>query len=297
MEIRACSGQDGVARVFVGRTDSGKDLEFVESWDPGVSPEDKWVIIVSSLDGCPYSCSFCDAGGAYRGILSREEILQQILHLIESRYPDRRVPIRKFKVQFARVGEPSLNPAVLDVLETLPDTISAPGLIPCLSTVAPKGKEEFFHRLTAIKNRRYPNGAFQLQFSLHSTDDSFRKNLIHAKIWDLKMIRDFGETWFQKGDRKITLNFALCRDVPFEPDVVRSTFSPAKFLVKITPINPTTRGRQNRHRSAYPDPPAKVRQTVQALRDSGFTVIESIGDLRENAIGSNCGQFLSAHRP
>jgi 23S rRNA (adenine2503-C2)-methyltransferase len=34
---------------------------------------------------------------------------------------------------------------------------------------------------------------------------------------------------------------------------------------------------------------------VEALRQSGYEVILSIGEVEENAIGSNCGQYLRRH--
>ena len=34
---------------------------------------------------------------------------------------------------------------------------------------------------------------------------------------------------------------------------------------------------------------------VQALRAAGYETIVSIGELTENDIGSNCGQYLSAY--
>ena len=57
------------------------------------------------------------------------------------------------------MGEPTLNPAVLDVLDELPGLYDAPGLMPSISTVAPKGCDDFQERLMQIKynqlNRNY----------------------------------------------------------------------------------------------------------------------------------------------
>jgi 23S rRNA (adenine2503-C2)-methyltransferase len=144
MELIYSQGRENVAKAYVGRFDDGSHVEFVESWDPAVAPEEKWVLIISTLHGCPINCAFCDAGGSYRRKLTAVEMLTQIMHIVRTRYPDMHVPIRKFKIQFARVGEPALNPGVLEVLERLPGEIDAPGLLPCLSTVAPSGSEDFF---------------------------------------------------------------------------------------------------------------------------------------------------------
>jgi hypothetical protein len=50
-------------------------------------------------------------------MLTAEEILMQIDHMVNEWFPDGIVPASKFKIQFARMGEPSLNMAVLDALE------------------------------------------------------------------------------------------------------------------------------------------------------------------------------------
>ena len=53
------------------------------------------------------------------------------------------------------MGDPAFNSNVLDVLEELPLLYSAPGLLPTLSTIAPKGTDRFFERLGDIKEKIY----------------------------------------------------------------------------------------------------------------------------------------------
>ncbi len=280
----------------MGAPNGDKDLkvEFVESIQPPHSREEKWVLIVSSLYGCPVGCLMCDAGGDYKGKVSKEDILKQIDYLVTSRYPDRTLPQEKFKIQFARMGEPALNPAVLEVLEELPTIYDAPGLIPSVSTVAPKNTEAFFESLKQIKDRHYSNGRFQLQFSIHSTDEERRKELIPIDKWPLEKIASFGPQWMEPGDRKITLNFALARDSPLDPLVIKSIFSPDRFLIKLTPINPTHPAQENELRTAIdPDDPASGESIVKEVEAQGFDVILSIGEVEENKIGSNCGMYLT----
>ncbi|HOZ00153.1 MAG TPA: hypothetical protein PLL55_12205 [Candidatus Aminicenantes bacterium] len=137
MEVVARAGREDVAFVYVARTDRGRLVEFVESVQPPLRRHQKWVLIVSTLDGCPIGCRFCDAGGFFGGRLSAREIFDQIDDLVRRRFPDGRVAVEKFKIQFARMGEPALNPSILDVLEELPRAYDAPGLVISLSTVAP----------------------------------------------------------------------------------------------------------------------------------------------------------------
>ena len=90
MKVKAWTGSDEVAKVYIAEADGDRHVEFVESVEPPLPREKKWVLIVSTLFGCPGGCRFCDAGGSYGGKLSVDEILFQIDYMIDRRYPDRR---------------------------------------------------------------------------------------------------------------------------------------------------------------------------------------------------------------
>jgi 23S rRNA (adenine2503-C2)-methyltransferase len=294
LEIRHTTGDDELARVFVAQLADGSLVECVESVQPPVPRERKWVLIVSTLKGCPIGCPICDAGGDYRGQLTADEIAAQVEFLVRRRYPDGRVPIPKLKVQFARMGEPALNDAVLDALEQLPRRLEAPGLMPCISTVAPRGREQFFERLLRIKRRLYNGGRFQLQFSVHTTDDSARREAIPARTWSLERIAAFGDRFHEPGDRKLTLNFAPRQRTPLSPERLAELFSPERFLVKLTPINPTAAAtRAGISGLIDPDDEAGGRAIAERFEALGFETIVSIGALRENEIGSNCGMYVA----
>jgi 23S rRNA (adenine2503-C2)-methyltransferase len=238
----------------------------------------------------------CDAGGSYRGKLSAGEIMDQLDFMIRRRFGSGRIGAARLKIQFARMGEPSLNPAVLEVLETLPGRYDVPMLMPSVSTVAPARGERFFSRLTDIKHRLYGRGRLQLQFSIHTTDPALRDRLIPAPKWDFERIAAYAETFFADGDRKITLNSALARGAPLEASALRRHFDPARFLIKLTPLNPTYSARMNRLQgSIRPDAPEESDRVVRQLRREGFEVIVSIGETEENLIGSNCGQYVMRH--
>lgn len=296
MKIIASAGREDVAMVYIAEMESGNLVELVESLQPPLPREKKWVLLISTMFGCPVGCMMCDAGGYYRGKPSKEEILKQIDFFVRRRYPDGRIPCEQFKIQFARMGEPSLNLSVLDVLDELPQRYHAPGLMPSVSTIAPAGTHRFFERLLRIKNEKYPAGHFQFQFSLHTTDEALRDRLIPVKKWSFAEMARYGERFYAPGDRKITLNFALAQDTPLDPAALLAHFDPARFLIKITPLNPTYRARENALAS-YIDPfqGDENYPVAQALRTAGYQVIVSIGEVEENLIGSNCGQYLKRH--
>jgi 23S rRNA (adenine2503-C2)-methyltransferase len=291
MKIVAKAGKEDIAIAYVAEMDNGKLIEFTESLQPPIPRKDKWVLTVSTLYGCPVGCRFCDAGGYYQGKLSKDEIISQIGYLTKGRFPDRKVEVRKFKIQFARMGEPAFNEKVLGVLEELPQLCEAPGLMPSLSTIAPCGTGRFFEALLEIKDQVY-GGRFQLQFSVHTTDEGLRDWLIPAKKWDLERIAKYGESFYREGERKITLNFARGDRMPVDPDVLLRHFAPDKFLIKITPINPTYQASKNEI-SSYIVSDKESYDLIDALREVGYEVILSIGELAENQIGSNCGQHIT----
>jgi 23S rRNA (adenine2503-C2)-methyltransferase len=123
-----------------------------------------------------------------------------------------------------------------------------------------------------------------------------RDKLIPVKKWSFAQIAEFAERFYENGDRKITLNFALAKGMPVDAKVLASYFSPEKFLVKITPINPTHRAVENKLTSyidAYSD--RRDYEVIDSLESSGYEVILSIGEVEENRIGSNCGQYVMQH--
>lgn len=296
LRILYTRGTGELARVYIAELDDGSLIEFVESVQPPLRREEKWVLIVSTLKGCPVRCPICDAGGDYRGKLSADEILAQVDHMVRGRYPDGRVPAAKFKVQFARMGDPALNDAVLTALEKLPGRFEVPGLMPCISTVAPSGRERFFEGLLAIKREHYQGGKFQMQFSVHTTDEHARRRLVPVKTWTLEQMAEYGERFHESGDRKITLNFAPARGLPLEPKHLADIFSPERFLIKLTPINPTlSAARSGLTGLINPADNATCRRVADSFRAMGYDTILSIGELDENEIGSNCGMYVTSN--
>lgn len=299
MRVIAEFGTDDLARVFVATAGEKDDrlFEFVESVQPPIPRDEKWVLIVSTLYGCPVGCAICDAGSWYEGPISAEGILDQIYFMIDRRFANRAVPVPKFKIQFARMGEPAFNFAVIDVLRQLPEKLSAPGLVPSVSTVAPAGREQFFEDLLGVKDALYGGGRFQFQFSIHSTDRAMRARLIPVRSAPFEWMAAFGSRFRREGDQKVTLNFAVAAGVPVDPAAVAKVFSADDFLIKLTPVNPTMRAGESGLESGIdPDRPETGAELKSAFESEGFDVILSVGEADENRIGSNCGMFVSELR-
>ncbi len=293
MKILATTGNSDLATVYMADMGEGRLIEFVEACQPPYGRDERWILMVSTLFGCPVKCLFCDAGGGYQGKPTADEILQQIDYMVDEWFPDGVVSASKFKIQFARMGEPSLNMAVLDALEQLPKRYGTARLMPSISTIAPLGTDAFFERLIDVKDRLYSGGHFQFQYSIHTTDAARRDELIPVRKWNFERMAAYGERFHKAGDRKITLNFALAENSPIETDVLTRHFDPARYLIKLTPINPTSRATKNNLGSFIdPNRPETAEAISHPLLEAGYDVIVSIGEVEENEIGSNCGQYV-----
>ena len=295
MELLGKYGKEDLAILYIAKQNDSI-VEFVESLQPPIPRDKKWVLIVSTMYGCPVGCLMCDAGEYYHGKVSKEGMLEEIDYMVRARFPDGKVPIEKFKIQFARMGEPSLNKDVLEVMKDLPKIYDAPGLMPCISTIAPNGSEEFLDEMINVKNEFYPDGKFQLQFSIHSTSEDERRKWMTSNIWTLDEIAKFGERWYKGGDRKITLNFAVASDSIIDVDVIAKYFEPSKYWIKLTPINPTNKAKNNQLKSAITEENSEFFPLVQAFREKEFAAEISIGEWEENDIGTNCGQFATKYK-
>jgi len=195
------------------------------------------------------------------------------------------------------MGDPALNDAVLEAIERLPDRVDCPGLMPCISTVAPIGRDGWFDRLTEIKRRAFPGGRFQMQFSLHTTDEPSRRHLVPIRCWSHEQIARFGERFFVPGDRRLTLNFAPAVGLPLDPAALTRWFDPEIWAVKLTPINPTAAALASGLEGRIdPHDESGCRRVADGFRARGYETILSIGELDENAIGSNCGMYVDRLR-
>lgn len=296
MKILSSTGKEELAVVYVAQSSGGELLEFVESLQPPKTRDEKWVLIVSTLYGCPVNCKICDAGLYYHGRVSKEGIFWQIDNLIIRRYPNGKVPSKQLKVQFARMGEPAFNYHVLKVIEEFDLYFDAPGFMPSISTIAPKSSEKFFEELLDIKFRKFNHANFQMQFSIHTTDEKLRNELIPVKKWSFKDIGMYGERFFSNGDRKIGLNFAASVQYPVNPEILTEYFDPKKFIIKLTPLNPTYNSIKAGLTSVIDNADViNEHNLVNGFRKYGYEVILSLGEYEENYIGSNCGQNILTH--
>ncbi|MBI3297189.1 MAG: radical SAM protein [Elusimicrobia bacterium] len=289
----------GVAELYAAERldDPTRRLEFIDALDPGVPRAEKWVIMVSTQYGCCVGCAMCDAAERrFRGNVSAADILEQVRRVLAAHPELDPRTVKKLKLHFARMGEPTFNAGVLEALETLARGGALPGLLPSVSTVAPDcpTSAEFLQRLRAVKDRWFGGGRFQLQFSVHTTDPAARRALIPIRSWSLERMGEFARAWRRPDDRLVTLNAVSAPGLPFDADVLAAAFDPAHCLVKLTPVHPTRRAARNALVDDWNEPPAAVRARALALERKGFKVIINAPWPEETAGGVSCGQVASS---
>jgi len=277
------SAAAAVSRVF----------EFIDGTAPGAAKRRRWVMTLAVQSGCPVGCAFCDAGaGGYRGNLEAGEIVGQALR-IASDNPEldpRRHP--RLEVRLVRMGEPSLNPGVLEALRRLAG-LGWPGLTPSLSTVAPDSPaiRPFFEALLRVKEECFP-GRLELQFSLHGVEREARRRVVPLRTWPLEAIAAYGAR-FRDSDRKLILHFALDGRDALDPEPLLRAFSPGRFRIKLAPVNATERSRTLGFAPAWTLPPEPVARFAQALSRAGFEVGITAPWPEESRAGAACGQVGS----
>ena len=291
MKVLQNKGKKELALVYVAglRNDPKNLVEFVDACSPAVGDRrKKWVIIISTQLGCQVNCIMCDAGGGFRGNLSAAEMLGQVKTVVADNGLDPK-NCAKFKVQFARMGEPALNPQVMTALRELSELY--PNVIPCVATIGPGNCSRWFSELLIVRDLFTD---FQLQLSVNSTDEGWRDIIMPYPKISLSELAGYGKCFYRPGQRKTVLNFALHPRWPLEAAALRKTFDPKYFAVKLTPLNPTDAGSRNSLDLDQNTDPinGEMEEKAQSLERHGFLVIRSVGELEENDIGSNCGQAV-----
>lgn len=145
-----------------------------------------------------------------------------------------------------------------------------------------------------VRRGLYADREFQLQLSVNSTDEAHRDRLMPVPKLSLGELGSYARC-FHAGmpGRKVALNFALTEGIAVDAEAIARHFDPTCCCVKVTPLNPTQRSAQTGLCTALPpEAPGRAQALCEALSARGFEVIVSIGDVRENAIGSNCGMAV-----
>jgi 23S rRNA (adenine2503-C2)-methyltransferase len=286
-EARALTCDDGSTRKTVWRLFDGALVESVLMRYP-----DRTTVCVSSQAGCGMACPFCATGqaGLTRN-LSTAEIVDQVVAAarISAEGALAGGPTRLSNVVFMGMGEPLANynaviGAVRRLIDPQPDGV---GLAQRHVTVSTVGLVPAMHRLVAEKLQ------VTLAVSLHAPDDELRDTLVPVNTrWRVAEVLDAAWSYAASTHRRISLEYALIRDVNDQPERARllaSLLSGRLVHVNLIPLNPTpgsawTASRQESERAF-----------VRVLREAGIST--TVRDTRGREIDAACGQLAATDLP
>lgn len=277
---------------FLGLTDQPEPFAHTEM----LPLEDKWVITISTQYGCGMKCTFCDVPKVGNGRnASYADLCGQIMTGLEL-HPG--VVTNRLNVHFARMGEPSWNPEVLECAYWLKREIDPIHKVhPVVSTIMPWRNpwlRTFIADWLIIKNKVYGGNA-GLQLSINSTDEGERDVMFNYNAMSLRnisaMMTDLTDHLM---GRKITLNFAVA-DYEIDPDVLLTFFDPKHYVIKLTPMHKTVAAEENGietpgpFTSYYP-----FEHHEKALREAGYDVIVFLASEYEDLGRITCGNAILA---
>lgn len=255
--------------------------------------EEKWVVTISTQYGCSMGCEFCDVPEVGPGTNATfNDLIKQVLtglHL----HPEVKAT-KRLNIHFARMGEPTWNPNVLDATKWLKDHVDKEYKIhPVVSTMMPKNNlwlKVFIHTWMRIKNRLL-EGEAGLQLSINSTDEKERARMFNnngSTLFDIYKIME-GITPL---GRKITLNFAIA-DYTIDPEVLLQYFDPDNYVIKLTPMHKTKTAvehgikTEGDYTTIYP-----YKEIEQKLKDAGYDVLVFIASEYEDMGRITCGNAI-----
>lgn len=282
--------ENNIKADFLGYT---KRIDKVEHMNVDLTK--KLVVTVSSQKGCPMACDFCDCSNfGFYGNASLPELISEIstgvaLSRIEHG--------KRLNIHFARMGEPTFNPNVIDAAcrssEIFGDMFDE--YHPVVSTMMPQGNchlESFLWKWLIFGETYGGGDGFGLQFSINTLNESDRDRMFRNYSLPLLHIGDIIDRLPYPKGRKYTLNFAVTSKSNLDPALMNKFFDKEKCIVKITPVH-ETREAVNQGYEIVKD--FNVYEKFEKpLVAEGWDVIVFVPSEEEDADRITCGNALIA---
>ena len=299
--ILVLQGEKGKLEL-VSLGDYGKDVNLnktgaVEDNTPLLPLTDKWVLTISTQYGCSRGCHFCDVPRVGKGVNATLLDLQQQVLLGLKLFPEVTYSNR-LNIHYARMGEPTFNPAVLDHARWMKDHIDPEfNVHPVLTTMMPRKNEwlkTMIHAWVRMKNRVY-HGNAGLQISLNGTNEDERREMFAGNSLTLKEISELLDECIPVG-RKFTLNFPVA-NWEIRPEILLRYFDPGRFLIKLTPMHSTKTAQHFALKTPGPHAdtsPLAYQVIANSLRQAGYDVLVFIASDDEDEGMITCGNAILA---
>ena len=163
--------------------------------------EERTVLCISVMCGCPIGCRFCGTGDFFVRALTAEEIVAQAEYILESQIGSTKPrDIKKLQIMVMSMGEPALVPALQLAFRTLYRMYPNAQLL--ISTSGPQIDYKWIRDLSV----EIPTVG--LQFSVHESTDAARNELIpFKKKLTLSEIAHEGIEWYRATGRYPFFNY------------------------------------------------------------------------------------------
>ncbi len=186
-----------------------------------INREEKHIICLSTMYGCPIKCKFCASGLSYFGKLNQEEIINMVNYIIKDK--DLLNSNKRILISFMGSGEPLLNlNAIINVIKFLNQNIPS-----CYFAISVSGKS--IDKLDLLINDKEIRSIKpKIQFSLHSPYNEERKKLIPFTE-DLDVIIKKLKDYQEKVGKEVDLNYLIFDNIN---DSMQHAIDLAKLIKK-----------------------------------------------------------------
>ena len=163
--------------------------------------DERTVLCISTMCGCPMGCRFCGTGDYFVRSLTADEIVGQAEYILDTQIGGLNpADIKKLQIMVMSMGEPALNKALEQAFETL--YVKYPNAALLISSSGPRVDYTWVREMS----KRIPTVG--LQFSIHESTDAARDKLIPFKAkMTLEEIAEEGLQWHLVTGRKPYFNY------------------------------------------------------------------------------------------
>lgn len=194
--------------------------------------DERTVLCISTMCGCPIGCRFCGTGDYFVRSLTEDEIVEQAEYILETQIGDiDPTSIKKLQIMVMSMGEPILVKALYPAFRLLNKMYPNAQLL--ISTSGPRVNYDWVIEMS----KEIPTVG--LQFSIHESTDAARNKLIpFENKLSLEEIAIIGEAWHMETGRKPFFNYCAHKDNTWDDDVIRlqGLFEPSIWEATVSVI-------------------------------------------------------------
>lgn len=243
--------------------------------------EERTVLCISTMCGCPIGCRFCGTGDYFVRSLTAEEIFGQADYCLQSQIGIDPTAIKKLQIMVMSMGEPAMVKALWEAFRMLHAKYPNASLL--ISTSAPAVDYGWIREMSV----EIPTVG--LQFSVHESTDEARNKLVpFEKKLNLEQIAVEGVKWHEATGRRPYFNYCAHAGNDADADVARLQ---ALFDPKIWEATVSVICERDSHCAA-------TNETQRNLAvDFGSKLVENGYNVRvfdpagQDTIGGGCGQL------